>query len=310
MPQRFAVTGATGFIGRRLVRYLADRGADVTALTRRPQPEQARVRWIPGDLDDADALARLVGNADAVIHAAGLVKARNRAEFEAVNVAGAENLLAALTAQGAGQRLVLVSSMAAREPQLSDYAATKRAAEDAVRTRTGLSWSILRPPAVYGPGDLEILKLFRAIRRGVAPVPGNGEGRFSVVYVDDLVRAVAMTAGHAEAGGKTLEVDDGTAGGYSHHDLAGLAAGLLGRRVRGVPAPSLLLKAVAAANSGIAGLLGRPAMLSPGKARELLHPDWVAGPDTVNRVLGFRAETGLEAGLGRTFAWYRDQGLL
>ena len=310
MRRYFAVTGATGFIGRRLVRHLADRGARVTALTRRPQPEQPSVRWVAGDLHDAGALDRLVEDTDVVIHAAGLVKARSRAEFKAVNVTGTENLLAALAGQGAQARLVLVSSMAAREPQLSDYAATKRAGEDAVRARAGLAWSILRPPAVYGPGDFEILKLFRAIRRGIAPVPGAGRGRFSVVYVDDLVRAVATLAEHAEALGKTLEVDDGAAGGYGHRDLAAMAADLLGRRVRAVPVPSLLLKAVAAANFGFARLLGRPAILSPGKARELLHPDWVAGPETVNRVLGFRAETGLETGLRETVAWYRDQGLL
>ena len=310
MPQRIAVTGATGFIGRRLIRHLADRGARVAALTRRPQPEQPGVRWIPGDLHDAGALARLVEDTDVVIHAAGLVKARNRAEFEGVNVAGTENLLAALAGHGAQARLVLVSSMAAREPQLSDYAATKRAAEDAVRARAELDWSILRPPAVYGPSDLEILKLFRAIRRGIAPVPGTGQGRFSVVYVDDLVRAIATMAEHAEAVGRTLEVDDGTAGGYGHRDLAGMAADLLGRRIRALPVPSPLLKAIAGVNFGLARLLGRPAFLSPGKARELLYSDWVAGPDTVNRVLGFRAETGLEAGLGRTFDWYRGQGLL
>ncbi|MCG8504139.1 MAG: SDR family NAD(P)-dependent oxidoreductase, partial [Sphingomonadales bacterium] len=142
------MTGATGFIGRRLIRHLADRGARVSALTRRPQPEQPGVRWVAGDLHDAGALARLVEGADVVIHAAGLVKARNRAEFEGVNVAGTENLLAALAGHGAQARLVLVSSMAAREPQLSDYAATKRAAEDAVRARAELDWSILRPPAV------------------------------------------------------------------------------------------------------------------------------------------------------------------
>lgn len=280
------------------------------ALTRRPQPNQAGVRWISGNLYDAGALARLVEGAEVVIHAAGLVKARSRAEFEAINVAGTENLLAALAGQGARTRLVLVSSMAAREPQFSDYAATKRAAEDTVRARAELDWSILRPPAVYGPGDLEILKLFRAIRRGIAPVPGSGRGRFSVIHVDDLVRAIAMTAEHAEAGGRTLEVDDDTAGGYGHRDLAGMAAALLDRRVRILPIPSLLLKAIAGANFGFARLRGRPAFLSPGKARELLHRDWVAGPDTVNRELGFRAKIGLEEGLTQTFDWYRSQGLL
>src|SRR4029079_1525453 len=143
----------------------------------REQPPRDRVTWVDGDLHSPDALEKLVDCADAVIHSAGLISARSAAEFEKVNVEGTLTMLAAATAGGI-RRFVHVSSLAAREPKLSLYGASKARSQELV-LRSGLDWTIVRPPAVYGPGDRETLELFRMAKLGLMLMPPKG--RVSVI---------------------------------------------------------------------------------------------------------------------------------
>ena len=125
---RLAVTGATGFVGGHLLDAAAKAGHQVAALARRPQPPRNRVEWIAGSLDDRAALDRLVEGADAVIHVAGVVNAPDAAGFEARNVLGTGAILSAAEKAGIA-RFVHVSSLAAREPRLSQYGASKARSE-------------------------------------------------------------------------------------------------------------------------------------------------------------------------------------
>jgi nucleoside-diphosphate-sugar epimerase len=169
---RLAITGATGFVGARLLKIAVEQGHEVVALTRRSQNERHGVTWVQGALDNRQALQRLVAECEAVIHVAGVISAPDAAGFEAGNVNGTLGLLAAATATGV-QRFVHVSSLAAREPKLSLYGASKARSEELVQ-RSGLDWAIVRPPAVYGPGDRETLDLFKAARLGLVPLPPRG----------------------------------------------------------------------------------------------------------------------------------------
>src|SRR5690348_4286235 len=146
---RLAITGGTGFVGSHLIDVALAAGHHVNALTRREQGERANVEWIAGDLSNRDALEHLVSGADAVIHVAGTISGQSAAAFELGNVAGTLAMLAAATAGGI-HRFVHVSSLAAREPKLSLYGASKARAEELVHS-SGLDWVIVRPPAVYGP---------------------------------------------------------------------------------------------------------------------------------------------------------------
>ncbi len=308
---KIAITGATGFIGRHLLDALAPQ-ASVRALTRRPQPVRPGVEWIEGSLENEAALASLLADADVVIHCAGLVKARRRDEFFACHVAGTGRLLAVMADAAREARLIHVSSLAARAPHLSAYAASKRAAEELVQERVpGGRWLILRPPGVYGPGDREILKLIRAARRGVLPVPGRVDNRVSLIYGPDLARLVGDLARQEEMAAKILEVDDGRSGGYDYRDLARALARVLGRRVRPLAIPAPALHGLAATAELLALLAPRPAMLSRGKVRELLHPDWVAGGADESVLHTHPATpTDLDSGLRESCAWARTQGLL
>ncbi|MGB7412527.1 MAG: NAD(P)H-binding protein, partial [Sphingopyxis granuli] len=202
MQPTLAMTGATGFVGRATLRQAVEAGWHVRALTRRAQEARDDVTWIAGALDRADSLTEMVAGADALLHIAGVVNVPTRAAFEAGNAVATANVVEA--ARGAGvRRFVHVSSLAAREPGLSHYGWSKARAETIVEA-SGLDWTIVRPPAVFGPGDTEMLDLFRMARRGLMLIPPRG--RMSAIYVDELARLLVALAAERHAGvGQTYE---------------------------------------------------------------------------------------------------------
>jgi uncharacterized protein YbjT (DUF2867 family) len=291
-----AVTGATGFVGPHLVAAMARHGWRLRLLIRRwtPLPPlpgvDAEIVW--GDLSDEASLKALVDGADAVVHAAGLIKARRPSEFEAVNRDGT----ARLSALAPDVRFLLLSSLAAREPQLSPYAASKRAAEEAVARRSG-PWLTVRAPAVYGPGDRETLPYFKMAKRGFALQPDRPEARLSLIHVEDLAEALAQALDRSVAPG-VYEVDDGHPAGYGHADMASAAAEALSRPVRPIRVGRGVMGAVAALN----GLRPGAQILSPAKVRELFHVDWTVHEP---RLPGVSASYDLRAGFRHTILWYR-----
>lgn len=250
-----------------------------------------------GDLSDPQALTRLVADCDAIVHGAGVVRGNAQADFDRVNVAGTGALVAAVKAQARPMRLLLLSSLAAREPQLSWYAHSKRDGEKLLEQTTGLDWTILRPPAVYGPGDQEMLPIFQWMRRGVAVVPGAAEARTSLIHVSDLAAAILACLQSPAARGQTLALCDGKANGYNWREMADIAAQYWSRPVRLWPVPRRLLDAIATLNSLAATLTGRAPMLTPPKLRELRHADWVVDNGAITAATGWTPSVGLRAGL-------------
>ncbi|TCD00648.1 NAD-dependent epimerase/dehydratase family protein [Erythrobacteraceae bacterium CFH 75059] len=303
---RIALTGATGFVGGAVLETLLGKGIGVTALARRPPPEPAPpgVRFVAGNLASSAALDRLVADADAVIHVAGLVRTLDPAAFKAVNVDGTRALAETATRHGV-RRMVFVSSLAAREPQLSRYGASKRQAEEVVRS-SGLHWTIVRPPAVYGPRDAEMLELFRlAARFGVVPVPPAG--RASLIHVGDLARLLVALVG-AAPDPAMMEPDDGTAGGHTHGALARMIGRAVGRRRVFAPAvPAVALRLAAGIDERVRGQAAR---LTGDRARYMAHPDWVADPAARPPRALWQPRIGAEEGLAATARWYWDAGWL
>jgi uncharacterized protein YbjT (DUF2867 family) len=303
-----AVTGASGFVGPHLVAALSRRGWKVRLLLRRwsPLPSlagvEAEIVW--GDLNDAAALRRLVDGADAVVHAAGLIKARDADDFMAVNRDGT----ARLAALAPNATFLLLSSLAAREPRLSPYAASKRAAEEALAGRAG-PWLAVRAPAVYGPGDRETLSYFRTAGFGIAPEPKGKGARLSLIHVQDLAEVLALAlAGSFPS--SVYEIDDGHPGGYGYGDMAEAAGRALGRRLTRVPVPRPVMAAVAGLNSLGQALGGSVRILTAGKVAEIFHTDWVANDRRLAATTGFRARYDLWTGFEDAVRWYRAEGWL
>jgi len=300
---KLAVTGGTGFVGSHVIDAALAGGHEVKALTRRDQPPRQHVDWVPGDLSDRGALHQLVHDADAIIHVAGVINAADAAGFEAGNVAGTLAMLAAATAGGV-RRFVHVSSLAAREPGLSLYGASKARAEEFVES-SGLDWAIVRPPAVYGPGDKETLELFKMARRGLVLLPPKG--RVSLIHVDDLARLLLALTARGAPRRMTIEPDDGTPSGWSHKEFAKALGTAVGRRNVSVSAPRPLMRLAARLDRLVRG--GR-AKLTPDRAAYFAHPDWVANSGRLPPPELWHPRIETNQGLAATARWYRDQGWL
>jgi nucleoside-diphosphate-sugar epimerase len=329
------VTGATGFVGGHLVEALLRAGSEVTALTRSPAKaallDRLGVRQVRGDLEDRSALSQAVQGQNVVFHVAGLIAARDEAEFLRANRGGTANLLEALRAEWQGRRaaapprVVHVSSMAAAGPSepgrpltgaerpapVSSYGRSKLAGEEILRA-SDLPWTIVRPPMVYGPRDTEVLKVFRLARLGVVPVFGPGTQELSAIYAADLAAALIAAGTSDTAIGQTYyachaEVFSST----QFVEAVGQALEPARRRpVRTIPLPRWLAGGALSITEATARLTGRATILTPDKANEFFQPAWAADPGPLMRDTGWKPASDLAAGLTATARWYREQGWL
>lgn len=304
-----AVTGATGFLGRHLVRALAADGWTVRILARRDiiDPDWAGLEpeLVPGGLSNGEALTRLCAGAKVVIHVAGLIKARSRAEFDRTNVDGSRAVAAAAKANGS--HLIVVSSLAAREPALSDYAASKRGGEDAARAAFGDSLTVVRPPAIYGPGDMETLGLFRAAQDAPLLPTLDPQARIVMIHVEDAAAQIAQLAASPTAG--VFALSDARIAGYSWTELMQAASRAVGKNPRLIRVPAWLITSLARLSEGIGRATGKISIFTPGKAREMLHLDWgVSNADLPPGAIATRY--GIDSGFSQSVQWYRAKGFL
>ena len=300
---RLAITGATGFVGSTTLDAALAAGHSAKALTRRDQPLRDGIEWVRGTLSDAEALAQLCDGTDAVIHIAGLTNTPDPAEFEAVNTGGTQAIMDAATAVNA-RRFVFVSSLSAREPQLSDYGTSKSKAEALVEA-SSLDWTIVRPPAVYGPRETEMFELFRSAKWGLVPLPPGGAT--SVIHAGDLASLLIALAEHS--GLKTIyEPDDNREGGWAHKELAQAIGRAVGKR--SVLAPSLP-KGLLNLGAGLDRLVrGDRAKLTNDRVSYMSHPNWVVRSDRRPPSQLWQPQIDVETGLKATADWYKSEGWL
>ena len=292
-----AITGATGFIGRALCQRLEPSRQVVRALSRQADsrlPDTVTV--VRGDLSSSAALRALVRDAAWVVHCAGAVRGASRRAFDAVNVDGTAALLDAMAAAAPKARLLHVSTLAAAQPQLSDYAASKRSAELLVTTRGQSGDLILRPTAVYGPGDKELKPLLDQAMRGRLPRP-VGSRRISLLHIDDLVDALVLAMGTTPGEASPYPLADARAQGYRWSEIAAAAERLRGDPVRVFPVPKTLLYLLSLGATLTAKALGDEPMLTPGKVRELTFEDWSCDSSAFRARTGWTPQISLDAGL-------------
>ena len=311
---RAAVTGSTGFIGRHLCAHLTRRGWRVRAILRpdssSPAPEQTEhvVTCL-----DRSSLTEHLADCDVVFHLAGLTRAQTLKGFEAANVVAAREV--ALASKLAGARLIHVSSLAAggtgtrstprtesdTPAPISPYGRSKLEGERAVRSIEHLDWTVIRPPAVYGPGDKDFLTLVQMASRGFFPQIGHPSSAFSFIYVKDLVRALDSVARATNTIGEIYYACDERP--YSTSEVSSLLAKVVGRHYRPVRIPTSLLWLTMAFGFPL-NLVGVKPLITPSRYREITSEGFVCSPEKLRKTTGFSAKIGLEDGLRRTFDWY------
>jgi nucleoside-diphosphate-sugar epimerase len=324
---RIALTGATGYTGGHVLRALQARGDDVVALARGDGARRlsaAGVRVVEGDLVDEGALRRLVEGAAAVLHIAAVYRTAGHpdAYYRDINVGGTERLADAAAAAGV-RRFVHTSTVGvhghiAQPPADEDapmapgdiYQATKAEGERAALARhgrNGMAVAVVRPGAIYGPGETRLLKLFRAIARRRYAIVGSGRAFYHPVYIDDLVQGFLLALDRAEAAGESFIIAG--AQYVSQNDLAALIAKHTGGRVAPFRIPAWPLQ--------LAGVLCEavcvPFGIDPPIHRRRVD-FWVKSRafriDKARRRLGYAPRFDLDEGIARTAAAYREAGWL
>lgn len=307
MTRRIALTGATGFVGKHLLDELISQGYHVNALTRRPQSEKDNVNWILGDLDNQNALADLLEETEALINVAGLIKAKTKQQFLAANTDAVETLIKHSSSLDKPYHFIQISTLAAREGNISEYAESKHNAEMLFQKLNGdLKWTIIRPPAVYGPEDIETLKIFKSLKWRLALIPIDKKARVSWIHVSDLANAIASSINNENCFSKTFEIDDGAKHGYSHDDFYNTASALLNVSPIKITLPKFILKIIGHVNDIFGRIFGYTPMLSAQKVNEICHPNWVIRKTPDFKITKWDAKYDLRQGLEQTLNWYKN----
>jgi len=306
------VTGATGFVGRHIVTTLLTQGYTVTALIRperfggpqQADPPQTDSRLpegciqIPVAITDVEGLVPIVAACDAVIYAAGSVRGGRLQDFQAANEQGLEAVVTAMDHAGAKPPILLISSLAASCPELSDYSLSKFNGEQSLAANPDFPWTIFRPPAIYGPGDKEMLPILNAAAKGWLFNPGPVDQRISLLHVEDLARAVIAWLNTPGAClHQNYAFDDGTPGGY---DWPAMAQALGAEKYHMVRLPRALLAAAAGVNVFFSRWFSYAPMFTPGKVRELTRESWLCDDNA-----RFEEATGWRPAINLRMGWQR-----
>ena len=323
------VTGATGFIGSHLADSLLAQGYTVRTLVRKTSNRRwiqgKNIECIEGDVRDPASLHAFLAGADYIFHIAGVVKARAPEEYFHGNDTATRHMLeAARDHAPALRRFLFVSSQTAAGPApsadrpltedmpanpITTYGRSKIAAETTVKSFTDIvPWTIVRPPAVFGPRDTEIFIYFQTIAKGLNSLIGFGEKRLNLISTEDLVRGIILAATAEVSLHQTYYLASTQA--YTWPEVGRISAKLLAKRTVTVRLPHGLVYSVAAVAQLAAALQRKPATLNLEKARDITRQYWLCDSSKALRDLGWRDEVPLEEAIRRTIAWYREQGWL
>ena len=334
MSKTVFVTGGTGFVGSHLVEELMERDVDEIRCLVRSDPKwlsDLDVEYVRGDLSDVETLWSALDGVTHVYHVAGITRAPSWEPFYEVNVKGTLNLLGAVKhAAPHVERVVVTSSLAAVGRAASDvateetplrpvsrYGRSKAEMEAALQDPHKMTTSywdalpitVVRPPAVYGPRDRDILDFFRAVKRHVCPIVGGGSARtLSLVHGRDLARGLVEASWHPDAAGETYFL--GSEQPYAWNEVKEAATEALDTWAVTLPVPGPLVGAVGAAAEAWGTLTGAYPPLNRDKAREIRHACTACSIDKAQAHFGYRPQIPLDEGVARTIEWYDERGWL
>ncbi len=319
------LTGATGFIGSFMAEHLLEKGYEVRCLVR----TSSNLQWIAdldiqcyyGSLGDLDSLRRGLQDVDYVFHLAGLTKAMSRDEFNTANVLGTKNLLQVLLENNTKlKRFVFVSSQAAAGPSptiepineqvipapITPYGTSKLEAEQLVLSASRrIPVTIVRPPAVYGPRDKDVLDFFKAANFGIIPKLGTRGKYVSLIHVRDLVRGIFLAGTRKKAENQIYFLANPQP--YSWEKIAKVTLKILNKRALRVTVPHLLLDGLSRVTEEIGKITGKPSILNRQRVAELKQDYWVCSPKKAKTDFKFETKIDLEEGIKETIAWYKEK---
>lgn len=321
------LTGGTGFVGGHAARALREAGWKVRLLARDLRRassgllEGIELETVAGDLSDPAVLESAAAGAAAIVHVAGLVKARSLEEYREVNARGTERLIAAAARSAPDALFVLVSSQAAAGPArdgrpvreadparpVSWYGLSKREGEEALARGWKGPWIALRPAVVYGPGDPGLLAYFRMAASGWLCVPA-ANARIQIVGVDQVALAIARAASRRDLSRRIGFLSDPLP--IRLGDFAALVARAADATPRMLRVPGPVVRMFGAAETVVEAVTGRSRPFNADKARELLAGDWLCDGDPMRADLSLPAPVALAEGLRATGEWYRRAGWL
>lgn len=316
------ITGASGFIGSHLAEELSKRGYEVVCLVRKTSDLKwlsgLDIKLINGDCSDKDSLNNCVKGYDYIFHLAGLTKTTSMEDFYSVNTKGTENLIEAVVKNNSEiKRFVYLSSLSAFGPKVnanlpnekdnplpvSDYGKSKLRGEEAVLGYSDrIPISILRPSAVYGPRDKEFYLFFKLIKK-TGIMPYWGDGQTSLVYVDDLINAIILSAEKESAAGRTYFISDGMV--YSNNEIINEIASALNVKVFMIKLPKPILVPIGFLSDGISKITGKSTMVNSDKIKELMCTDWICDITKAKDDLCFQPKVGIKKGIKWTADWYK-----
>jgi len=325
---KILLTGASGFLGSHTAEELSNRGHWLYALVRKTSKthhlKNLNTEMLEGSLSKLDALDSILPKVEVVIHIAGVVKALSAKEFEQVNVEGTQNVVRkVLGASRRPQLFIYISTIAVHDPRnspnfclppedchpLSDYGKSKQKGELALNKLQGkVRTVILRPPLLYGPNDVELLPMFRAINHGIVPLYQSGKNQFSACYVGDVAKAISDLAEGNHSTDEIYCLDDGDR--HSWRSFALEVGRVLNKKPMLLPIPKPIFYVAGLFSESWAKLRRRPAVFTTDKIREMKQKSWICGHQKLMEQTGWKPKVKAAEGLKITLQSYQTAGLL
>ncbi len=318
------VTGATGFVGSHLVDKLLEKNYKVYCLRRNTSStrwlDDKEINYVDGDLFSNDSLENAIQDMDYVFHVAGVVKAKNKEGFYRGNYQATKNLLEIThKVNPALKKFIFISSLAACGPAMSEkpvdentvpnpittYGITKLKAEEGVEMYANkFPVAIIRPPAVFGPRDTEILIYFKTFTKGLNSVIGFDAKYLSLVYVEDLVDGIVLSAENDIANGQKYFMCFDKP--YNWDEIGSVTSKLLNKKAFKIRLPHSVVYSVGYLAELFSTFSKNPATLNLEKCRDITQLRWVCSNEKAKKELGFQTKYTLEQSFKKTIDWYKE----
>jgi nucleoside-diphosphate-sugar epimerase len=318
------VTGATGFVGSHLVDRLLDEGFEVYCLKRKTSNTRwldgKNIHYVEGDLYSNDILEETIKDMDYVFHIAGVLKSKNKAGYEKGNNLATKNLIEITNKINPDlKKFVHISSLAVCGPTpdenpidenktpkpITNYGITKyKAEQEVLKYRDRMQVVIIRPPAVFGPRDSEILVYFQTFSKGLNSVIGFKEKYLSLIYIEDLINGIMLAIEKETNSGEVYFVSSDKA--YNWNDIGSITSKLLGKKAIKIKIPHSVVFSVGYIAQFFSTFSKNAATLNVEKCKDITRERWVCSNQKAKDELGFEEKYTLEESFAKTIEWYKE----